>query len=224
MHGTMGERLAWARNQQGLILSQVSERSGLAIGYISQLEKGSKKNPTIQALEKLARALGVSVAFIMGEVQPPPYNDTSAMLVSGQAFSISQRFTRWYNALAAAERQRIANETVEKRFSRVVNWLCEEFPDRFTRVVVAYQLGLSVRGLNDILERNCQVGPMVLTQMAYVTGIPITFFAEGGLELAREQNMPAAKELLRYTEAIRLAIVEGLTPKQLEDVIRRRSF
>jgi transcriptional regulator with XRE-family HTH domain len=37
----MGERLAWARNQQGLILQNVSDKSGLAIGYISQLEKGA---------------------------------------------------------------------------------------------------------------------------------------------------------------------------------------
>ncbi len=223
MHGTMGERLAWARNQQGLILSQVSERSGLAIGYISQLEKGSKKNPTIQALEKLARSLGVSVAFIMGEVQQPPYNDTGSLLVSGQAFSIGQRFARWYNGLPAAEKQKIANETVEKRFARVVGFLCEEFPDIFTRVVVAYQLGLSVRGLNDILERNCLVGPMVLTQMSLVTGIPVTFFAGGSLEQPRDQQMLAPKDLLRYTQAITLAVEKGLSPKQLEDVIRQRS-
>ena len=74
---SMGDRLAWARNQQGLILQQVSERSGLAIGYISQLEKGAKVNPTIDALNRLAKSLGVSVAFILGDGLEPPYDDVS---------------------------------------------------------------------------------------------------------------------------------------------------
>lgn len=63
----MGRRLAQARSVRGLTLEQVSVRSGLAVGYVSQLETGSKRNPTLGALVRLSGALGVSVSFLVGE-------------------------------------------------------------------------------------------------------------------------------------------------------------
>ncbi|MFZ5826904.1 MAG: helix-turn-helix domain-containing protein [Bacillota bacterium] len=219
MNGSMGERLAWARNQQGLILQQVSDRSGLAIGYISQLEKGAKVNPTIDALHRLAKALRVSVAFILGEVKAPPYDDRSAMLISGQAWTIGQKFARFYEAMAKGEREQLQFESVEQRFARVIEFLCEQFPEIFTRTVVAYQLGLSVRTLNDILERDCGVGPMVLDQMVSITGIPMNFFVKGQLDTKQVDISPA--QLLQYAEAIGLAAETAITPEQLLSLIRQ---
>lgn len=217
----MGERLAWARNQQGLILQQVSERSGLAIGYISQLEKGAKVNPTIDALNRLARALGVSVAFILGEVQAPPYDDRGAMLIGGQAWTIGQRFARYHESLSSDEQEQICLEAVEQRFARVVDFLCEQFATVFTRAVVAYQLGLSVRALNDILERDCEVGPMTLMQMVSITGIPLSFFAKGRMEAAVPHITPA--QMIPYAEAIGMAAESKVTPEQLLALIRQYS-
>ena len=218
MNGSMGERLAWARNQQGLILQQVRDRSGLAIGYISQLEKGAKVNPTIDALHRLAKALRVSVAFILGEVKAPPYDDRSAMLISGQAWTIGQKFGRFYEAMPKGEREQLQFESVEQRFARVIEFLCDQFPEIFTRTVVAYQLGLSVRTLNDILERDCGVGPMVLDQMVSITGIPMNFFVKGQLETKQVDISPA--QLLQYAEAIGLAAETAITPEQLLSLIR----
>lgn len=218
MNGSMGERLAWARNQQGMILQQVSDKSGLAIGYISQLEKGAKVNPTIDALNRLAKALGVSVAFILGEVQAPPYDDRSAMLISGQAWTIGQKFARFFEALPKAERERLQFESVEQRFARVVAFLCDQFPEIFTRTVVAYQLGLSVRTLNDILERDCGVGPMVLDQMVSITGIAMNFFVKGQIETKSVEISPA--QMIQYAEAIGLAAEAAITPEQLLSLIR----
>jgi len=218
VHSTMGERLAWARNQQGMILQQVSEKSGLAVGYISQLEKGAKVNPTIDALGRLARALGVSVAFLLGEVHAPPYDDRAALLVGGQAWTVGQRFARHYEGLSPQERERIALETVEQRFARVVDFLCEEFPTIFTRPVVAYQLGLSVRALNDILSGYCEVGPMVLAQMVSITGIPLSFFARGKLESAPVDVSPA--QMIQYAEAISMAAEKQISPEKLVCMIR----
>lgn len=218
MNSTMGERLAWARNQQGMILQQVSDKSGLAIGYISQLEKGAKVNPTIDALGRLARALGVSVAFILGEVHAPPFDDRSSMLISGQAWTISQRFSRFYESLTIAQKDQILLESVEQRFARVVAFLCDEFPNVFTRAVVAYQLGLSVRALNDILDRNCEVGYLVLPQTVSITGIPMTFFARGQMETIAMDVTPA--QMIQYAEAIGMAAGANITPEQLLCLIR----
>lgn len=217
---SMGERLAWARNQQAMILQQVSDRSGLAIGYISQLEKGAKVNPTIDALNRLAKALGVSVAFILGEVQAPPHDESGSQLIGGQAWTVGQRFARYIDGLSRADRDRLMFETVEQRFARVVDFLCEHFPAVFTRTVVAFQLGLSVRGLNDILERNCEVTPMVLNQIISITGIPTQFFATGQLEASAEASRVAPAQVIQYLQAISLAAEHNLTPDQLVKLIR----
>lgn len=221
MHSSMGERLAWARNQQGMILQQVSEKSGLAVGYISQLEKGAKVNPTIDALGRLARALGVSVAFILGEVHAPPYDDRAALLIGGQAWTVGQRFARYYEGLPARVRNEIELETVEQRFARVVDFLCEQFPAIFTRPVVAYQLGLSVRALNDIIAGYCEVGPMVLAQMVSITGIPLSYYARGRMESAPVDVSPA--QMIQYAEAISMAAEARITPEELVLLIRGRS-
>jgi len=216
---TMGERLAWARNQQGMILQQVSERSGLAIGYISQLEKGAKVNPTIDALNRLAKALGVSLAFILGEVQGPSHDDSSPSLINSHAYTIGQRFARYVDSLTRAEKDKLMLDTVEQRFARVVDFLCEQFHSHFTRPVVAYQLGLSVRGLNDILERECEVGHAVLTQMVSITGIPIHFFATGQLEAPSNIKVTPA-QVIQYLKPIDMAAELNLTPDQLVSMIR----
>jgi transcriptional regulator with XRE-family HTH domain len=217
---SMGERLAWARNQQSLILQQVSERSSLAIGYISQLEKGAKVNPTIDALNRLAKALGVSVAFILGEVQAPPYTDVGSMLIDGQAWTVGQRFTRHIDALSKAEKNRLLLNTVEQRFAQVVDFLCVHFPAIFTRTVVAFQLGLSVRSLNDILERDCEVGPMVLNQIVSITGIPTHFFATGQLEAPTDVANISPAQVIQYMVPISMAAQMNLTPDQLTTMIR----
>lgn len=221
MNGSMGERLAWARNQQGLILQQVSDRSGLAIGYISQLEKGAKVNPTIDALKRLADALHVSVAFILGEVQAPPYDDRGAMLIGGQAWTVGQRFARFYDNLPKAQREGMLMESVELRFARVVDFLCGQFPAVFTRAVVAYQLGLSVRALNDILDRDCGVGPMILQQMVSITGIPASYFGKGQMESPAFDLSPS--QAIQYAEAISMAAAKEITPEQLVLIIREFS-
>ena len=220
MGSSMGERLAWARNQQELILQQVSERANLAIGYISQLEKGAKVNPTIDALNRLAKALGVSVAFILGEVQAPPYSDVDSMLIGGQAWTIGQRFSRFVDTMKKTEKERLMLESVEHRFGRVVDFLCDNFPAIFTRTVVAFQLGLSVRGLNDILDRNCEVGPMVLNQMVSITGIPMHFFATGQMEAPGDLSKISPAQVIQYMGAISMAAEMNLTPDQLTTMIR----
>lgn len=219
-NSSMGDRLAWARNQQGLILQQVSERSGLAIGYISQLEKGAKVNPTIDALNRLAKSLGVSVAFILGEVQAPPYDDVGSMLIGGQAWTVGQRFARYIDGLGRVEKEKLMLDTVEQRFTQVVDFLCDNFPAIFTRTVVAFQLGLSVRGLNDILDRNCEVGPMVLNQMVSITGIPMHFFATGQLEAPADVGKISPAQVIQYMVPISMAAEMNLTPDQLATMIR----
>jgi transcriptional regulator with XRE-family HTH domain len=53
------------REEQGLSQLALAKKAGVAQGYISSLEAGEKKNPSIGVLKKLARALGVAVGELL---------------------------------------------------------------------------------------------------------------------------------------------------------------
>jgi transcriptional regulator with XRE-family HTH domain len=70
-----GSRLKGARSSRGLTLRELSESSGLSITYLSDLERGVLQNPTLNALEAIARALKISLNDLLGvddETSPAP--------------------------------------------------------------------------------------------------------------------------------------------------------
>ncbi|GAQ24255.1 helix-turn-helix domain-containing protein [Tepidanaerobacter syntrophicus] len=54
------------RLKQGLTIRELSKKSGVAAGYISELEndRDSKKNPSKEVMEKISAALEQTVAEI----------------------------------------------------------------------------------------------------------------------------------------------------------------
>jgi transcriptional regulator with XRE-family HTH domain len=63
---SFGQRLRRWRNEQGLTLREVSERSGISVTYLSDLERGKLVNPTLETLTALAAALEVSLNELLG--------------------------------------------------------------------------------------------------------------------------------------------------------------
>ncbi len=59
------------RQARGLTLAQVSERSGLNIGYLSQIEN-DKALPSLDSLATIAAALDVPPAWLLLDASPPP--------------------------------------------------------------------------------------------------------------------------------------------------------
>lgn len=59
------------RQTRGLTLAQVSERSGLNIGYLSQIEN-EKAVPSLEALASIAGALDVPPAWLLLDSSTPP--------------------------------------------------------------------------------------------------------------------------------------------------------
>lgn len=45
------------RNTQGILLKHISEETGISIGYLCHLEKGTRTNPSVEIMEKIAHAL-----------------------------------------------------------------------------------------------------------------------------------------------------------------------
>ena len=57
----LGKNLKRIRNEKGITQEKLEELSGLDRGYISGVERGVR-NPSIKNIEKLARALKISVS------------------------------------------------------------------------------------------------------------------------------------------------------------------
>ncbi len=51
-------RLRKLRKQYGLTLEQMSNITGISIGYLSHLELGTRNNPSMEIMEKISFALG----------------------------------------------------------------------------------------------------------------------------------------------------------------------
>lgn len=55
----LGENVRRLRNEQGLSQEELAFRAGMKRSYLSDLERGVR-NPTVRALERLARALNTT--------------------------------------------------------------------------------------------------------------------------------------------------------------------
>lgn len=52
------------REEKGLTLVKLSDLSGISVGYLCHLEKGSRNNPSIDVMEKISKALSKSITEI----------------------------------------------------------------------------------------------------------------------------------------------------------------
>lgn len=62
---TIGVSLRRLREKKGMSQLAIARKVKVAQGYISGLEAGEKRNPGINVLRRLARALGVSVIELL---------------------------------------------------------------------------------------------------------------------------------------------------------------
>ena len=61
----LGLRMRKRRVHLGLKLSDVSQKSGLSLSYVSNLERGRGSNPTVAALLALSQALQMSLSELL---------------------------------------------------------------------------------------------------------------------------------------------------------------
>ena len=57
------------RQEKGMTLDELSAKSGVSSGYLCHLERGSRTHPSVEIMEKIAKALNMSVEDLieMGE-------------------------------------------------------------------------------------------------------------------------------------------------------------
>ncbi len=52
------------RQEKGISMKELAEKSKISIGYLSHLENGSRKNPSTEVMERIANALDASIVEI----------------------------------------------------------------------------------------------------------------------------------------------------------------
>ncbi len=62
-----GARIRELRHERGLTQSDVAERAGVSLKYVSQIERGSR-NPTLGVLLQLGRALDVTPERLVADL------------------------------------------------------------------------------------------------------------------------------------------------------------
>jgi transcriptional regulator with XRE-family HTH domain len=67
----VGAQVKRWRRERGLTLATVAERSGLNVGYLSQIEN-DKASPSLTCLASIGDALEVPIAWFLIEDVPPP--------------------------------------------------------------------------------------------------------------------------------------------------------
>ncbi|WP_181347241.1 helix-turn-helix domain-containing protein [Thalassobacillus sp. CUG 92003] len=61
----IGDRLQFLRLQKGYTLSELARRSGVSKSYISNIERGLQKNPSLIVMKKLSETLDISVEKLL---------------------------------------------------------------------------------------------------------------------------------------------------------------
>ncbi len=91
----IGEKLKVLRTSQKMTLKELSEKTNLSIGYLSQLERGLT-SVAISSLENIANALGVSLSHFF---EPPTTNENRITRSFEQKLSIIENSRFIYHNL-----------------------------------------------------------------------------------------------------------------------------
>ena len=67
----VGAQVRKLRTDRGLTLAQVGERTGLNVGYLSQVET-DKASPSLETLAAISDSFNVPIAWLLMDAAPPP--------------------------------------------------------------------------------------------------------------------------------------------------------
>lgn len=68
----VGAQVRKLRTDRGLTLAQVGERTGLNVGYLSQVET-DKASPSLETLAAIADSFDVPISWLLMDAAPPPH-------------------------------------------------------------------------------------------------------------------------------------------------------
>ena len=96
--GLVGNEIRKLRKVRKLTLSGLGERTGLSVGYLSQIER-NLSSPTVKALFDISHALGVSINWFFHEVtrRSVTRTSTSCGVSADAAFAMNRALSTSYS-------------------------------------------------------------------------------------------------------------------------------
>jgi len=95
-----GRKLRAMRQAQGWSQSYLARQAGISFCHVSQLEKGTRKSPSIDMVYQLAEAFNVSIYTFLTPTSPDSlYPDTSIDLTRAEAAESAEDWQRWRRTL-----------------------------------------------------------------------------------------------------------------------------
>lgn len=80
MASVLADRLLLSRRDVDITQEDLANHAGnVSAAYISSLERGKVTNPTVEVIEAIASALGVSPAYLLGWSDVPLAEETNAI-------------------------------------------------------------------------------------------------------------------------------------------------
>lgn len=64
---SLGNKVRNRRYELGLTQEELSQRTGLSTGHISDIENGHRKEIQTKTIKRLAKGLGISLTALLGE-------------------------------------------------------------------------------------------------------------------------------------------------------------
>lgn len=107
----IGARIRARRGELKLSQEAVARRAGVSLQVVGMLERGDTVDPHVSNLRRIANALGVSVAVLLGDAEPEPVPAVSAEKAEAAAKEAREAA---HEALDRARRFRL--EGKEERF------------------------------------------------------------------------------------------------------------
>lgn len=93
----VGDRIKATRQALGLKQGELAERAGIDQATVSRIERNRQDNPTVETVERLARALGVSASQLLQEEAAPvierPPREVLQEVLSAQQIAVVE--TDW---------------------------------------------------------------------------------------------------------------------------------
>ena len=109
---SLGERIRKAREQLGWSGNALAERSGIAQPSLNRIERDISEAPNVFVVAKIAKALGVTVDDLLGEIEIEPRITTKAARVEDEIADLKQRVadleTRLTDSIAEPKRKRVS--------------------------------------------------------------------------------------------------------------------
>jgi transcriptional regulator with XRE-family HTH domain len=88
---TLAERLHEARKLAGISALELGALAGLSGGYVGHIESGRRKNPGSGPLDGIARALGVSLEWLIRGKGQGPTEESAVAAVAAARRSHARR-------------------------------------------------------------------------------------------------------------------------------------